>query len=213
MLNPFRAATPIPTATSHSDRDTHSEPRHPFRSRYPFRAATGGSDPASTGNIIAIFPNRLTANDLLRPHPRHPRRLAHYPSAPGRGWPPGTWSCNSGVPWATLLGTPARLLLLPEPVDRGALRLVPRRRLKAPPFALARGFRRSHLAGASDATNAARPSAFSARNTYRERGRTRMPCCGQKRALQQPSPATRPHVSPPIGIAATAQFEYLGNRS
>ena len=41
-----------------------------------------------------------------------------------------------------------------------------------------------------------------------------MPCCGQKRALQQPvpTPATRPHTPTPIAIAATAQFEYIGNR-
>jgi hypothetical protein len=41
-----------------------------------------------------------------------------------------------------------------------------------------------------------------------------MPCCGQKRALQQPTPtpAARPHVQAPIAIGATAQFEYVGNR-
>jgi hypothetical protein len=41
-----------------------------------------------------------------------------------------------------------------------------------------------------------------------------MPCCGQKRALQQPTPT--PAISqsppPPVARAATAQFEYVGNR-
>lgn len=41
-----------------------------------------------------------------------------------------------------------------------------------------------------------------------------MPCCGQKRALQQstPTPAIKPSGPPPVARATTAQFEYLGNR-
>ena len=41
-----------------------------------------------------------------------------------------------------------------------------------------------------------------------------MPCCGQKRALQQPAPTPAIKSSGPLPVAsvAAAQFEYVGNR-
>src|SRR5262249_19923994 len=97
---------------------------------------------------------------LLLAHSGLARRMARRASAPRGRWPVGSVSADARARRARLLGEPARLFLLPEPVGSGPFRPGHRRGLEGAIFVMA------GVIGWSDPARAAHETSCAAGHLY-----------------------------------------------